>query len=124
MPAQGPGPQGPPGQGPRQLPPARGPAPGGAPPGAGPRPGGAPPGGRPPQGAGANIAAIRGVAAMSNALMDEVSKAIIGKRNVLEHVLMAILADGHILFEDFPGTAKSLMVMTFAQALGCKYRRI
>jgi MoxR-like ATPase len=81
-------------------------------------------GGRPPQGGGANIAAIRGVAAMSNALMDEVSKAIIGKRSVLEHVLMAILADGHILFEDFPGTAKSLMVMTFAQALGCKYRRI
>ncbi len=122
-----PGPAGPPGQGPKQLPPAQGvggppPAgpPGGAPPAGGPPPGGAPGG----KAAGANIAAIRGVAAMANALMDEVSKAIIGKRGVLEHVLISILADGHILFEDFPGTAKSLMVMTFAGALGCKYRRI
>jgi len=68
--------------------------------------------------------AIKGVSATSSALIGEVEKAIIGKRNVLEHVLLSILADGHILFEDFPGTAKSLMVMTFADALGCKYRRI
>jgi len=68
--------------------------------------------------------AIKGVSATSTALIAEVEKAIIGKRNVLEHVLLSILADGHILFEDFPGTAKSLMVMTFASALGCKYRRI
>ncbi len=70
------------------------------------------------------MSAIRGVAATANALINEVSKAIIGKRNVLETVLISILADGHTLFEDFPGTAKSLMVMTFADALGCKYRRI
>ena len=69
------------------------------------------------------MSAIRGVAATANALINEVSKAIIGKRNVLETVLISILADGHTLFEDFPGTAKSLMVMTFADALGCKYRR-
>jgi MoxR-like ATPase len=56
--------------------------------------------------------------------MEEVGKAIIGKRNVLEDVLISILADGHTLLEDFPGTAKSLMVMTFADSLGCKYRRI
>jgi len=56
--------------------------------------------------------------------MKEVAKAIIGKRNVLEDVLLSILADGHTLLEDFPGTAKSLMVMTFADCLGCKYRRI
>lgn len=68
--------------------------------------------------------AIKGVSATSTALITEVEKAIIGKRNVLEHVLLAILADGHILFEDFPGTAKSLMIMTFADTLGCKYRRI
>jgi len=67
---------------------------------------------------------IKAVSATCNALIREVEKAIIGKRNVLEHVILAILADGHILFEDFPGTAKSLMVMTFARALGCKYRRI
>ena len=108
------GPQmpGAPGAGPsRQLPPG----PGGAPQG--------PPGrGRVKQEV--SIAAIRNVAATSNALINEVAKAIVGKRNVLENVLLSILADGHTLLEDFPGLAKSLMVMTFADALGCKYRRI
>lgn len=81
--------------------------------------------GRPPAAGGtASLAAIRGVAATAKAIMDEVAKAIIGKRNVLEDVLLSILADGHTLLEDFPGTAKSLMVMTFADTLGCKYRRI
>jgi MoxR-like ATPase len=56
--------------------------------------------------------------------MNEVSKAIVGKRQILENVLLSILADGHTLLEDFPGLAKSLMVMTFADSLGCKYRRI
>jgi MoxR-like ATPase len=111
------GPQMPPGAGPsRQLPPG---------PGAG---AGAPaPAGGPPRGRGksdVSLAAIRSVAATSNALMNEVAKAIVGKRNVLENVLLSILADGHTLLEDFPGLAKSLMVMTFADALGCKYRRI
>jgi len=64
------------------------------------------------------------VAATANAVIEQVSKAIIGKREVLENVLISILADGHTLMEDFPGTAKSLMVMTFAATLGCKYRRI
>ena len=71
-----------------------------------------------------SIAAIRSVAETSNTLMGEVGKAIVGKKSVLENVLLSILADGHTLLEDFPGLAKSLMVMTFADALGCKYRRI
>jgi MoxR-like ATPase len=106
-----------PGAGPaRQLPPGR-PA-GGVPPGAP-----APPGrGRVKQDV--SMAAIRNVAETSNALMNEVGKAIVGKKNILENVLLSILADGHTLLEDFPGLAKSLMVMTFADALGCKYRRI
>ena len=110
----------------------------GAAPGAAPGPGRQLPAGRPGPGAPAggpapgrsrvksdvSLAAIRSVAETSNALMNEVSKAIVGKRNVLENVLLSILADGHTLLEDFPGLAKSLMVMTFADALGCKYRRI
>ena len=110
----------------------------GAAPGAAPGPGRQLPAGRPGPGAPAggpapgrsrvksdvSLAAIRCVAETSNALMNEVSKAIVGKRNVLENVLLSILADGHTLLEDFPGLAKSLMVMTFADALGCKYRRI
>lgn len=107
-------PHGGPGAPGRQLPPGR---PGGPP------PGGAPPGrGRVKQEV--SLAAIRNVAETSKTLMNEVSKAIIGKRGILENVLLSILADGHTLLEDFPGLAKSLMVMTFADALGCKYRRI
>lgn len=118
---------------PRQLPPGppRGGPPGGAPPGAAPPGARLPPAGGPPRPPGAprgrsevSMAAIRSVAATANALMNEVAKAIIGKRNILEKVLLSILADGHTLLEDFPGLAKSLMVMTFADALGCKYRRI
>ena len=115
-----PGPRGPGGPGPRPGPGPRGPAPGARP---GPGPRGPAPGARggPPK---ASPAAIRGVAATANAVIEQVSKAIIGKREVLENTLISILADGHTLMEDFPGTAKSLMVMTFAATLGCKYRRI
>jgi len=118
--------------GPKQLPPGprrpgatgpmgQRPGPGGRP-GPGPRPGpGARMAGAPPR---ASPAAVRGVAATGNAIIEQVEKAIIGKRVVLGDVLTCILADGHTLMEDFPGTAKSLMIMTFADTLGCKYRRI
>jgi len=110
-------PPGAPGAGPapgRQLPPGR-PGPAGAP---GPAPG------RGRAKSEVSLAAIKSVSDTANALMNEVAKAIVGKRNVLENVLLSILADGHTLLEDFPGLAKSLMVMTFADVLGCKYRRI
>jgi MoxR-like ATPase len=61
---------------------------------------------------------------LSNILLDEISTVIVGKRQTLEMVLTALLANGHILFEDFPGTAKTLMAKLFAQALGCTFRRV
>ena len=57
-------------------------------------------------------------------ILDEVEKVIIGKREVLELVLIGILADGHILLEDFPGLAKTLMARSFAQAIGIEFNRI
>ncbi|HYN37139.1 MAG TPA: MoxR family ATPase [Actinomycetota bacterium] len=57
-------------------------------------------------------------------IIDEVEKAIVGKREVLELVLIAILAGGHILLEDFPGLAKTLMARSFAQAIGIEFSRI
>ncbi|MEM3341762.1 MAG: MoxR family ATPase [Thermoplasmata archaeon] len=59
-----------------------------------------------------------------NALLGEVAKAIVGKHEVLINVAVSILANGHILFEDFPGLAKTLMANTFANALGCTFKRI
>jgi MoxR-like ATPase len=57
-------------------------------------------------------------------ILDEVEKAIVGKRDVLELVLIGILADGHILLEDFPGLAKTLMARSFAQVIGIDFSRI
>jgi MoxR-like ATPase len=57
-------------------------------------------------------------------ILQEVSKAIIGKQEVLTNVAIGLLANGHILFEDFPGLAKTLMANTFARALGATFKRI
>lgn len=57
-------------------------------------------------------------------LLDEVEKAVVGKRPVLELVLQAILADGHVLMEDFPGLAKTLIARSFARSCGLGFARI
>jgi MoxR-like ATPase len=62
--------------------------------------------------------------ACSHTILDEVEKAIVGKREVLELVLIGILARGHILLEDFPGLAKTLMASSFARVLGMDFNRI
>ena len=54
----------------------------------------------------------------------EVERAIVGKREVLELVLMGVLAGGHVLLEDVPGLAKTLMARSFATALGLDFSRI
>ena len=64
------------------------------------------------------------VSLLSNHLLTEVSKAIVGKREVLEQVLLVLLSDGHVLIEDYPGLAKTLMAKSFAAALGCKFTRV
>ncbi len=57
-------------------------------------------------------------------ILKEVGKAIVGKEEVLKLILTTILADGHILIEDLPGLAKTLMAKSFATALGVKFRRV
>ncbi|HEX2066208.1 MAG TPA: MoxR family ATPase [Candidatus Thermoplasmatota archaeon] len=64
------------------------------------------------------------VQAVGNRLIDEVGKVIVGKRNIMELVLVNILSQGNILFEDFPGLAKTVMASTFAKASGCDFKRI
>jgi MoxR-like ATPase len=60
----------------------------------------------------------------SRRIVEEVSKAIVGKRDVLDLILIGILAKGHILLEDVPGLAKTLMARSFAQVLGMEFNRI
>ncbi len=57
-------------------------------------------------------------------LVDEVGKVIVGKKNVLKYVILGAITEGHILFEDYPGLAKTLTVKTFSTAIGCKFSRI
>jgi MoxR-like ATPase len=57
-------------------------------------------------------------------IIAEVEQAVIGKRSMLELVMMAILSGGHILFEDYPGLAKTLTAKSFAAALGLEFKRI
>ena len=56
-------------------------------------------------------------------MLDEVEKAVVGKREALTLVMAAILAKGHVLLEDFPGLGKTLAARSFAQALGLDFAR-
>ena len=67
---------------------------------------------------------IEAVSAICNALTAEVAKVIIGKQHVLDNVMIGLLARGNILFEDYPGLGKTLMANTYADALGCDFKRI
>jgi MoxR-like ATPase len=57
-------------------------------------------------------------------ILAEVEKAVVGKRGPLELILLALLSDGHVLLEDFPGLAKTLIARSFAQATSLRFARI
>jgi MoxR-like ATPase len=57
-------------------------------------------------------------------ILDEVERAIVGKRDALELILLAVLCDGHVLLEDYPGLAKTLAARSFARATSLGFSRI
>jgi MoxR-like ATPase len=57
-------------------------------------------------------------------ILDEVERAIVGKRDALELILIAMLCHGHVLLEDYPGLAKTLTARSFAQATTLRFSRI
>jgi MoxR-like ATPase len=59
-----------------------------------------------------------------NSILDEIERAVIGKRTVLEMILATILAGGHVLLEDNPGLGKTLVARSFASVLGLEFKRI
>ena len=61
---------------------------------------------------------------LSAQILDEVERAVVGKRDALELVLLGFLADGHVLLEDYPGLAKTLAARSFARVLGIGFARI
>ena len=61
--------------------------------------------------------------ALARRVLDEVEKAVVGKRDALTQVLAAVLAKGHVLLEDYPGLGKTLAARSFAKALGIDFTR-
>jgi MoxR-like ATPase len=60
----------------------------------------------------------------SQRLRDEIGKAVIGQNAIVERLLVALLAGGHVLLEGMPGLAKTLLVKSLASALGVQFERI
>jgi len=57
-------------------------------------------------------------------ILDNIEKVMIGKRNVAELSLVALLAEGHVLLEDVPGVGKTMMVRALAKSVNAKFKRI
>jgi MoxR-like ATPase len=67
---------------------------------------------------------IEELAERCDRIVTEVERAIVGKREALELVLVGLLADGHVLMEDYPGLAKTLIARSFAQVADLDFARI
>jgi MoxR-like ATPase len=63
-------------------------------------------------------------ARLAEAILDELEKAVVGRRRALELVLTGILAGGHVLLEDLPGLGKTLIARSFATVLGLDFARV
>ncbi len=68
--------------------------------------------------------AAASVSSLAATILDEVERAVVGKRAVLELVLAGLLADGHVLLEDVPGVAKTLIARSLATVTGLGFSRI
>ena len=62
--------------------------------------------------------------AKARAIIDNVSRVIVGKTPVIEETLAALIAQGHILVEDVPGVGKTMLAKSLAASLGCQFKRI
>jgi MoxR-like ATPase len=71
-----------------------------------------------------NPALLARIAEMVARVQGEVAKVFIGTPDLVEHLLCALVAGGHVLLEGVPGVAKTTLVKTFARTLGCSFRRI
>ena len=70
------------------------------------------------------MANTKKVSALYEKILGEVSKVIIGKDEIKEALMLALIAGGHVLIEGFPGTAKTKLARSFAEVLGGQFKRI
>ena len=64
------------------------------------------------------------VQAVGVRILDELERAVVGKRDALELILLSLLADGHVLIEDLPGVGKTLIARSFAQVCSMGFARV
>ncbi|NHJ31499.1 MAG: MoxR family ATPase [Asgard group archaeon] len=67
---------------------------------------------------------LKKASSITKSILLEVGKIIVGKEEVLERVLIGILAKGNLLLEDVPGLAKTMMIKAFAQVMKCDFTRV
>jgi MoxR-like ATPase len=67
---------------------------------------------------------LEDVGELSARVLDEIERAVIGKREPLELILLGLLADGNVLIEDYPGLAKTLAARSFAATMSMRFARI
>ncbi|MCD6530452.1 MoxR family ATPase [Candidatus Bathyarchaeota archaeon] len=67
---------------------------------------------------------VHRAAELCSLIIENVKKIYVGEEITLKKILACALANGHILFEDYPGLGKTLLVKTFSKLIGCKFRRI
>ena len=57
-------------------------------------------------------------------IVDNVAKVIVGRRDVIEQAMAALIAQGHILVEDVPGVGKTMLAKSLSTSIGCNFKRI
>jgi MoxR-like ATPase len=78
----------------------------------------------PRAGTGTEASRAESAVSLAGRIVDEVERAVIGKRDVVDLVLAAVLAGGHVLLEDVPGVAKTLLARSLATATGLGFGRV
>ncbi|MEK7439727.1 MAG: MoxR family ATPase [Chloroflexota bacterium] len=61
---------------------------------------------------------------LSNKIISNIERVIIGKRSTVESVVVGLLCDGHLLIEDMPGVGKTILARSLAKSLGCSFSRV
>src|ERR1700758_3510297 len=68
--------------------------------------------------------AARKVQSLAEAIRNNIERVIIGKRSIIDLLLVALLSDGHVLIEDVPGIGKTMLAKSLARSLGATFQRV